>query len=130
MLRFVVFNGFNNRKLGTENQLLRFHGRLVESSSLTKMLSCTIDRILQDNDMVKLYVVETTDARYNTVNDIFNAISFAVMYTAIVSPCKPQLIINYDATQFKVGYEANRMKECVVLQSGRYNKKNKKRSIY
>ena len=58
------------------------------SSSLTKMPSSrTTDRILQDNDLIQL------NPRYNAVNDIFNAMSFAVMNTAIVPQCKPQLII-------------------------------------
>ena len=50
---------------------------------------------------------ETTDARFAAVHDIYNAITFAVMNEAIAKQCKPQQIINYDATQFKVGYTSD-----------------------
>ena len=50
-----------------------------------------------------------TDARYNVVFDIYNAISFSCMHKMMTDICEPQLIINYDATQYKVGYESGKL---------------------
>ena len=49
--------------------------------------------------------------------DIYNAISFAVMNHAIVPLCQPHLIINYDATQYKVGYDDGKQVLSILPES-------------
>ena len=94
------------------------------SPSLAKMPSNrTIQKFIIKNDLMRQNVEPVTNARHKAVNDIFNAISFAVMNQTIVPLCEPQLIINYDATQYQVGYHANELIECIVLRSEKYKKK-------
>ena len=89
----------------TVEQSLINQGR---SPSFAKMPSDrTIQKFIIKNDLMRQNVEPVTNARHKAVNDIFNAISFAVMNQTIVPLCEPQLIINYDATQYQVGYHAN-----------------------
>jgi hypothetical protein len=67
----------------------------------------TINRIKVDNQLMYKNVEEMPDARQIAVYDIYNAISYAAMNHVIVPLFKPQLILNYDATQFRVGYGNN-----------------------
>ena len=89
----------------------------------------TIQKFIIKNDLMRQNVEPVTNARHKAVNDILNAISFAVMNQTIVPLCEPQLIINYDATQYQVGYHANELIECIVLRSEKYKKKSIQRSI-
>ena len=95
-----------------------------QAASLCKNISRrSIGRYMKAYDLCSQVVEETTDARFAAVHDIYNAIIFAVMNEAIAKQCKPQLIINYDATQFKVGYTSDKKVECVILESERYMRK-------
>ena len=53
----------------------------------------TIQKFIIKNDLMRQNVEPVTNARHKAVNDIFNAISFAVMNQTIVPLCEPQLII-------------------------------------
>jgi hypothetical protein len=69
-----------------------------------------------------------TDARYEACMDIYNAITFAAMNHGIVPLCQPQLILNFDATQYKVEYVYGKLVAIINWQqiSVRREKKERK----
>jgi hypothetical protein len=77
----------------------------------------TINRIKVNNQLMMKNVEETPDARQVAVYDIYNAISYAAMNHVLVPLCKPQLILNYDATQFRVGYGTNGCVSVVIPET-------------
>ena len=60
--------------------------------------------------------------------DIYNAISFAVMNHVMVPLCQPHLIINYDATQYKVGYDDGKQVLSILPESESHIQKRQERS--
>ena len=74
-------------------------------------------RIKVDNQLMMKNVEETPDTRQVAVYDIYNAISYAAMNHVLVPLCKPQLILNYDATQFRVGYGTNGCVSVVIPET-------------
>ena len=76
----------SNVMIAVEQSLIN-QGR---SPSLAKMPSDrTIQKFIIKNDLMRQNVEPVTNARYKAVNDIFNAISFAVMNQTIVPLCDP-----------------------------------------
>lgn len=79
-------------------------------------LSTVISKVIDENDLEPKKLEEITEASYEVVLDVYNAITFAAMNYAIVPSTAPQQIINHDATQFQVGYQGNKLVECIALK--------------
>jgi hypothetical protein len=98
--------------------------RRGKSRSLAKLPdNKTIKSFINENNLAKQNIEEITDARYAATFDVYNAISYAAMNYFVVPLSNPHLIINYDATQYKVGYNQDGAVECVVMKSDLSNKK-------
>jgi len=72
-----------------------------------------INKFINNRHLFRQQAEESTDARHIAVYDIYNTITFTAMNHIVVPQCKPELIINFDATQFQVGYDCDKMVEII-----------------
>jgi hypothetical protein len=83
-----------------------------QASAVSRRTKC---RIETEIGIKSAHAEVTTDARAAAISDLRNAISFAAMNSLMVPITPSKLILNADASQFKVGYDSNKKIEVKYL---------------
>ena len=90
------------------------HGKA--KSSVEFISERTYRRVLEEVGATEANGEKTTDARAAACSDIRNTVSNMAMNLTIIPQCEPDLILNSDATQFRVGYDCNKKVKVVFIK--------------